>query len=84
MEADHSFEQWGSSTAVESDLTSIIGQLPSHLQLMVTLLARTVSPSVEGKMMEKRGKDALEQVASMMVAVRYSSFEKNSFYFQVL
>ena len=32
-------------------------------------MAQTVSPSVEGKMMEKKGKDALEQAASIMVAV---------------
>ena len=36
---------------------------------MVKLLAKMVSPSIEGRMMEKRGKDALEQAASVIVAV---------------
>ena len=81
-EVDHPSEQRGSSTAANADLTSIIGQLPLHLQSMVTLLAPTISPSVEGKMMEKMGKDALQQAASMMVAVSYSSFEKTFFTFK--
>ena len=36
---------------------------------MVTLLTKRVSPSVEGKMVEKREKDGLEQADSMMVTV---------------
>ena len=48
---------------------------------MVSLLAQIVSPSVEGKMTEKRGKAALEQVVSMMVSVSYSSFKKTLFIF---
>ena len=39
---------------------------------MVTLLARMVSPAVEGKMMKQMGKDVLDQTARMMVAVSYS------------
>ena len=65
-------ERQVSLTAADADLASTIGQLPSDLQLMVTLLARMFSPVVEGKMMEKRGKDALDQAASIMVAVSYS------------
>ena len=41
---------------------------------MVSLLALTITPSVERKMMEKRGRAALNQAASMMVAVSHSSF----------
>ena len=59
-EVDHPSEQRGSSIAADADLTSIIRQLPSHLQSVVTLLAQTVSPSVEGKMMEKREKETLK------------------------
>ena len=59
-EAIDSSEQWESSTASDADLASTIGQLPSHLQPMATLLAKMVSPSIEGRIMEKRGNDALE------------------------
>ena len=48
-----------------------------HLQPMVTLLVKMVSSSEEGKLREKRGKDALEQAVSMMMAVSIiSSFDK--------
>ena len=49
---------------------------------MVTLLARTVSLSVEGKMMEKKGNDALEQAANMMVAISYFSSMQAFFLFK--
>ena len=35
----------------------------------MALMAKMVSPSKEGKLREKRGKDAFEQAASMMMAV---------------
>ena len=73
-EAGHPSNQHGVSTAAEIDLTSTIEKLPSHLRLMVSLLAQTVAPSMEGRMMAKRGKAALEQIASMMVMVSHSSF----------
>ena len=76
MEVDHPTGQRGASTVADTDLTSIIGKLSSHLRLMVSLLSRIVSPSVEGKMMEKKGKATLEQAANMMVVVSYSSFKK--------
>ena len=41
---------------------------------MVSLLAQTDSPPVEGRMTENKGKVALEQAISMMVAVSHSSF----------
>ena len=59
----------GGDATVDVDVASTIGQLPSHLQPMVMLLAKMVSPSDEGKLKEKKGKDALKQVASIMVAV---------------
>ena len=72
-EAVDSSKRQASPIAVDADLASTIELLPSHLQPMVTLLARKVSPSVEGKMMEKIRKDAFNQAANMMVAVSYSS-----------
>ena len=75
-EADHPSGQRGASTKADADLFSIIGQLPSHLWSMVSLSAQTISPSVEGMMMEKRGKTALEQATSIIVVVSYSSFKK--------
>ena len=71
-ETDHPSGQRRASMGVETDLASTIEQLLSHLRAMVSLLARTVTPSVEGRMMEKKGKATLEQVASMMVAVSHS------------
>ena len=40
---------------------------------MVTLLAKMVPPQKESKMREKRGKDTLEQAASMMMVVSTTS-----------
>ena len=51
--------QRGASAAAEIDLASTIERLLPHLRLMVSLLARAVTLSVEGKMMEKRGKATL-------------------------
>ena len=59
-DAVDSSEQRESPTAANADLASVIRQLPSNLQSMVTLLAKMVSPSIEGRMMEKRGNDAFE------------------------
>ena len=73
-ETDHPSGQRGASPTAEANLASTIKQLLSHLRLMVSLLARTVSPSVEERMTEKSGKSALEQTANMMVAVNHSSF----------
>ena len=75
-ETDRPSGQRGASTTAETDLASTIERLPPHLRSMVSLLARTVTPSMEGKMMEKRGKAALHQAASMMVAVSQFSFRK--------
>ena len=67
----------GGDVAVDADVAIAIRQLPSHLQLMVTFLAEIVSPSEEGKLKEKRGKDAIEQATSMMMVVSIvSSFDK--------
>ena len=41
-----SSEQKASPATADADLASAIRQLPSHLQSMVTLLAKMVSPSV--------------------------------------
>ena len=49
-ETDHLSGQCGASLAAEADLASTIEQLPSHLRLMVLLLAQTVSLSVKGRM----------------------------------
>ena len=75
-EADHPSGQHRATTTTEADLASTIQWLLPHLQSMVSLLAQTVTPSVEGKMMEKRGRVALDQAASMMVAVSHPSFTK--------
>ena len=50
----------GKGIAADANMASTIGQLPSHLQPMVTLLAKMTFPSKEGKLREKRGKNALE------------------------
>ena len=42
----------------------------------MSLLAQTVSLSVEGRMIEKRMKTALEQATSMMVAVSHFPFRE--------
>ena len=55
-ETDHHSGQRGASTVPEADLASTIEQLPSHLWLMVSLVALTVTPFVEGRMIENRGK----------------------------
>ena len=75
-EADHPSRQRGATATAEVGLASTIQGLLPHLQLMVSLLARTVTPSVEEKMMEKRGRAALNQATSMMVAVSHPSFTK--------
>ena len=62
-------QTFGGDTAVDIDVTMTIRQLPSHLQSMVTLLAKMVSSSKEGKLREKKGKDTLVQAASMMMEV---------------
>ena len=69
-ESVNSSKQRESPTTTDADLASAIEQLPSHIQPMVTLLAKMVSPSIKGRMMEKRGKDALEQAANMMALCR--------------
>ena len=76
METEHLSGQSGASPAAEADLACTIEQLPSHMRLMVLLLAQTVSPSVDKRMTKKRGKVALEQVATMKVAVTHSSFRE--------
>ena len=68
-ETDRPSGQRGASTATETDLASTIEQLLPHLRLMISLLVWTVTSSMEGKMMEKRGMAALDQAASMIVAV---------------
>ena len=73
-EIDRPSGQRGGSTATKTDLASTIEQLLPHLRSMVSLLAQTVTPSVEGKMMEKTGRAALDQAASMMVVVSQFSF----------
>ena len=77
IETDHPSGQRGASIGVEADLASTIEQLQSHLRSMMTLLARTVTPSVEGRMTEKRGKATLEQATSMMVAVGHSLLKES-------
>ena len=66
-----SSEQPNSEGGAAADVyvTTAIRQLPSYLQLMVTLMANMVFPHEESKMREKRGNDTFEQVASMMMAV---------------
>ena len=73
-ETDRPSGQLGASTATETDLASTIERLLPHLCSMVSLLAQTVTLSVEGKMIEKTGRAALDQAASMMVAVSQFSF----------
>ena len=82
-EADRLSGQRGASALAEANLASTIERLPPHLRSMVSLLSRTVTPSIEGKMMEKRGRAALNQATSMMVAVRHSSLRKTLLIFQV-
>ena len=82
-EADRPNGQRGASAPAEADLAFTIERLLPHLRSMVSLLARTVTPSIEGKIMEKRGRAALDQAASMIVAIRHSSFIKVLLIFQV-
>ena len=50
-------------------LVAAIKQLPSHLQLVVTLMANMVTLDKEEKLLEKWGWGALSQVTNMMLAV---------------
>ena len=59
-EADRLSRQRGASAPVEADLASTLERLLPHLRSMVSLLAWTVTLSVEGKMMEKMGRAALD------------------------
>ena len=81
-EVDHPSGQHEASATAEDDLASTIRRLPPHLQSMVSLLAQTVTPSIEGKMMEKRGRAALDQAVSMMVAVSHPLLIEVPFLFQ--
>ena len=82
-EVDHPSKQRGASATTEADLASTIQRLPPYLQSMVSLLAQTVTQSVEEKMMEKKGRATLDQAASMMVAVSHPLFTKIPLLFQV-
>ena len=53
-----------------------IRQLPPYLQPVVTLMANMVPLSDEDKLWEKKGKDALVQFASMILAVSFISLSK--------
>ena len=64
-----SSEQWASPTTADADVGSPIRRLPSHLQSLVISLAKMASPSEEGKLKEKRRKDAFKQATSMMVVI---------------
>ena len=67
----------------DADVSVAIRQLPSYLQPVVTLSATMDPPHEESKMREKRGKDTLEQAASVMITVSITS-PLDKFFFKVL
>ena len=54
---------------LDPSMMSTIKQLPSHLQLVVTLIAIMVSQGKEDRLQEKRGLDVLSQATSMILVV---------------
>ena len=53
----------------DPNVMATIKWLPSHLQLVVTLMANMVAPAKEDKLREKRGFNALSQATSMILVV---------------
>ena len=47
----------------------IVKRLPGYLQPVVTLMATMVPPDEEGRLREKRGREALDQRTSMVLLV---------------
>ena len=52
------------------ELTEVVKRLPGYLQPVVTLMATMVPPTDERKMREKKGWEAMNQAASMVLMVR--------------
>ena len=50
-------------------LPEVIKRLPGYLQPVVTLMATLVPPTEESRLQEKRGKEALNQAASMVLTI---------------
>ena len=57
-------------------MMATIRQLPPHLQLVLTLMLNMVPPSEEDRLREKKGKDALAQSTSMILAVSFILLRK--------
>ena len=53
----------------DPELAEAIKRLPKYLQPVVTLMATMVPPTEESKIREKRGREALNQAASMVLMV---------------
>ena len=49
------------------ELANVVKRLHGYLQPMVTLMATMVPPTEERKLREKRGREALNQAASMVL-----------------
>ena len=53
----------------DPELAEVIKKLPGYLQPVVTLMATLVPPTKESRMRDKRGREALNQAASMVLTV---------------
>ena len=53
----------------DPELAKVVKRIPEYLQPMVTLMATLVPPTEESRLREKRGREALNQAASMVLTV---------------
>ena len=54
---------------LNTELTKVVKRLLGYLQLMVILMATMVPPTEESRLREKRGREALNQAANMVLTV---------------
>ena len=53
----------------DPELAEVVKRLPGYLQPVVTLMATMVPPTLESKLWDKRGWEALDQGVSMVLLV---------------
>ena len=53
----------------DPELVEVVKRLPRYLQPVVTRMATLVPPTEESRLWEKKGREALNQVASMVLTV---------------
>ena len=54
---------------MDLEVSEVVKKLPRYLQPVVTLMATMVPLTEEGKMCEKRGREALAQANNMVLTV---------------